>query len=102
MFIAKCIRGNKWIAVNLTRFMYIVSVRYMRKEFNFHALIVNSGLLFINIEKLCHNFGCCFLRNLSRELNLVPVGFLVSYCSHFDVLLTACHIFYLNHDKCFL
>ena len=62
-------------------------------------LIVNSGSLFINIEKFCHSFGCCFLRNISRKMNSVHGGFVVSYSSHPDVLLTACHIFYLNHDK---
>ena len=82
-FIAKCVRCDKWIAVNLTRLIYIVSVRQMIKEFIFYThmlegyflLIVNLVFdsLFINIEKFCHNFGCCCLRN-SRKLNSVRVG----------------------------
>ena len=62
----------------------------------------NSDSLFIMTDKFCHSFGCCFLKNVSRKLNSVYVVLLVSYSSHLDVLLTACPIFYLNHDKCFL
>jgi hypothetical protein len=58
--------------------------------------------LIIYIKKCCHSSGSCFLRNLSRKLNSVHVGLLDSYSCHFDVLLAVCHIFYLNHDKCFL
>jgi len=66
------------------------------------TVIFVFGSLLINIEKFCHSCGHCFLRNLPRKLSSVRIGLLVSYCSHLDFLLTACLIFYLNHDKCFL
>ena len=101
-FIAKCVGCDKWIAVNLTRFICIVIMRQMRKEFNFHTCMLeehystncNCDTLFIKIEKFCHSFGCCFLRNSSRKLNSVHVVLLVPYSSHLDVLLTACYIYF--------
>jgi len=42
MFIAKCVRCDKWIAVDLTRLIYIVSMRWMSKDFNFHTLMLEE------------------------------------------------------------
>ena len=109
--IDKGIRCDEWISVNLTRYMLLVGERWERNLIftlvcsrNIILLIVNLVFdsLFVNIEKFFHSFECCFLRNLSRKLNSLHVGFPVSYSSHLDVLLTACPIFYLNHDKCSL
>jgi hypothetical protein len=74
----------------------------MLEENYFTNCSLVSDSLFINIEKLCNSFVCCFLRSVTTKLNSVHAVLPVSYSSHLDVLLTACHTSYLNHDKCFL